>query len=443
MNRILIIEDEPIIRASLKRLLERNDYAVTETGSVEEAIQLEVSHYDLIITDLRLPGKEGTHMIKLAGTIPVLIMTSYASVESAVDAMKQGAADYIAKPFNHDEMVMTVKRILQQHKLTMQNQLLKRELSQCYPQTGMIGDSDVMQHVFSLIQKVAPTDTTSLILGESGTGKELVAHALHNQSPRNNSPFVTVNCATIPANLIESELFGHEKGAFTGAHNTHIGLIEAADGGTLFLDEIGELPNEAQARLLRVLQEKEIRRVGANHSRHVDVRLIAATHRDLKQLVDEEKFRSDLFYRLNVMEISLPPLRERSEDIIALAHHLLDKNCKKLNRALMRFSQDALELMRRYSWPGNIRELENVIERMVILADDETSITAAMLPLESQGKTAREPVNQNKQSLDDYFVQFVTDNQRSMNETELAKQLGISRKTLWERRQRYNIPRAK
>jgi DNA-binding NtrC family response regulator len=442
MNRILIVEDEPIIRTSLKRLLERNDYEVVESGSVEEASDLPISHFNLIISDLRLPGAEGTSMIKLAGTIPVLIMTSYASIESAVEAMKQGAADYIAKPFNHDEMVMTVKRILQQQKLTMQNALLKRELSQCYPQTGMIGNSKVMQQVFSLIQKVAPTDTTSLILGESGTGKELVAHALHKNSPRSNAPFVTVNCATIPANLIESELFGHEKGAFTGAHNTHIGLIEAADGGTLFLDEIGELPNEAQARLLRILQEKEIRRVGANQSRNVDVRLIAATHRDLKQLVDEGNFRSDLFYRLNVMEIALPPLRDRGEDIIALAEHLLEKNCIKLNRTPMHFHADAIKAMRNYPWPGNVRELENVIERVVILADDEM-VSAQMLPLTNQIKASEEIPAHNRQSLDDYFVRFVSENESSMNETELAKQLGISRKTLWERRQRYQIPRKK
>ncbi len=442
MSRILIVEDEPIIRSSLRRLLERHRFDVDETSSVEEARLKPISSYDLIISDLRLPGDEGTAMINLADEIPVLIMTSYASVESAVEAMKKGAADYIAKPFNHDEMIITVNRILEQRKLALQNKLLKRELLHCYPDIGMIGDSEPMQEVYSKIHKVAPTDATSLILGESGTGKELVARALHKSSPRNNAPFITVNCAAIPDNLIESELFGHEKGAFTGAHETHIGLIEAADGGTLFLDEIGELPLEAQARLLRVLQEKEIRRVGSNQSRIVDVRLIAATNRDLKQRVDEGTFRGDLYYRLNVMEIELPPLRERGNDIIALATHLLQKSCANLNRNLMHLSADARDALMAYHWPGNVRELENVIERAVILTDFDT-VRVSELSIPGNKKEHSQSTSNQAQTLDEYFIQFVLEHEAQMSETELAKQLGISRKTLWERRQRYNIPRKK
>jgi DNA-binding NtrC family response regulator len=291
---------------------------------------------------------------------------------------------------------------------------------------------------------VAPIDTTVLILGESGTGKELAARALHELSPRNRAPMITVNCAAIPEGLIESELFGHEKGAFTGATETRRGLIEAADGGTLFLDEIGELPLEVQARLLRVLQEGEIRRVGANHARKVNIRLIAATHRDLQQMVAEGTFREDLYYRLQVMELNLPPLRERGTDIVELAEALLAKNCKRLNRPSMRYSPEAMELIRAYRWPGNVRELENIIERAVILADS-TAITPDLLAINTdvpgpREAPATEPYN-DKLSLDDYFIQFVRANEGCLTETELARQLGISRKTLWERRNRLGIPR--
>lgn len=307
MAEILIVEDETIIRESLKRLLERHNYSVTGVGSVAEAEQETLSSFDLIIADLRLPGEDGTTLITRATPVPVLIMTSYSSVHSAVDAMKKGAIDYISKPFNHDEMVLTVERILDTRLLERQNKILQQELSKDYPVNGMIGNCSAMQHVFERIKKVATTDTTVLIQGETGTGKELVARALHDQSKRHNRPLINVNCASIAENLIESELFGHEKGAFTGATKKHRGLVEAADGGTLFLDEIGELSLEAQARLLRVLQEGEIRRVGSSEPRHINIRFIVATHRNLQQLVQEHKFREDLFYRLNVMEVKLPP----------------------------------------------------------------------------------------------------------------------------------------
>ncbi len=443
MTSLLIIEDEALIRSSLARLLERNGYQVAQAGSVAEAKELgRWSDYDLIIADIRLPGEPGTTVIAHAAPVPVLLMTSYASVRSAVDAMKEGAADYIAKPFDHDEMVLTVERLLHQQKLARENARLRSELAQHYPVEGMIGDSPAMRSVFSQIRKVAPTATTVLVLGESGTGKELVARALHALSPRRDGPFIAVNCAAIPDTLLESELFGHEKGAFTGANERRIGLIEAASGGTLFLDEIGELPAEAQARLLRVLQEGEVRRLGENRTRRVDVRLVSATHRDLQQAVAAGGFRQDLYYRLAVMPIQLPPLRERHEDIEPLARRLLERSCRRLNRPALKLSPQALKALHNYDWPGNVRELENVIERAVILAEGD-SIEAAELSLQRvQGEPAAEGLDIDL-SLDDYFIEYVTSHQQQMTETELARHLGISRKTLWEKRRRLGIPRNK
>jgi len=358
--------------------------------------------------------------------------------------MKMGAVDYIAKPFDHDEMLMLVQRILKQSALARQNAVLKRELSRSYPVHGMVGNCASMQTVFQRIQKVAPTDTTVLVLGESGTGKELVARAVHENSPRRDGPIISVNCAAIPEGLIESELFGHEKGAFTGAVSTQHGLVEAAADGTLFLDEIGELPIAAQARLLRVLQEGEIRRVGAAHPRKVNIRLIAATHRNLEQLVAQGLFRDDLYFRLRVMEIHLPPLRERGEDIRELAEFLLEKVCKRLNKSGLGFAPDAMTAIETYRWPGNVRELENAIERAVILSDAQL-ITAPLLAIHGSKPEPRqervEPMD--KLSLDEYFVHFLQEHQHAMTETDLARHLGISRKTLWERRQRLAIPRSR
>jgi len=296
--------------------------------------------------------------------------------------------------------------------------------------------------VFERIRKAAPTDATVLVLGESGTGKELVARALHEASPRRNAPLIAVNCAAIPESLIESELFGHEKGAFTGAVATQRGLVEAADSGTLFLDEIGELPPAAQARLLRVLQEGEIRRVGSPQARKVNVRLIAATHRDLPSLVAEGRFRSDLYFRLRVIEIRLPPLRERGEDIPDLAAFLLDKVAKRLNRAALTLAPDAVEALARYPWPGNVRELENAIERAVILAESG-DVTADLLAVEQvvAGGSAEAAADAGTLSMEEHFRRVVADNQGRLTETELARLLGMSRKALWERRQRLGIPR--
>jgi DNA-binding NtrC family response regulator len=442
MSRILLIEDEAVIRTALRRLLERHGHDVAEAASVAEAEgRHELGSFDLVIADLRLPGVPGTDVIAKCAGAPVLIMTSYGSVKSAVESMKLGAADYITKPFDHDELILIVDRLLSQSRLLRQARALKSDLERAYPVAGMVGECAAMQEVFARVRKAAPTDTTVLIQGESGTGKELVARALHELSLRRDAPIIAVNCAAIPDTLIESELFGHEKGAFTGAVATHRGLVEVADGGTLFLDEIGELPAAAQARLLRVLQEGEIRRVGSPHARKVNIRLIAATHRNLQQRVSEDQFRADLYFRLRVMEINLPPLRERGEDVVTLAQFLLDKACQRLNRAPLAFAPEALAAIRSHHWPGNVRELENAIERAVILCES-CSITPEMLAINTGREVQAAPTAEGL-SLEEYFRRFVLDHQGQLTETELARRLGLSRKALWERRQRFGIPRSK
>ena len=461
MRRILIVENEIDHRTHLQTTLEEHDYHVDVASSITEATEnFALLSFDLIITDLKLPGQPGTDIIQLALGVPVLVTTSYASLRSAVDAMKLGAVDYLAKPFDHIDLVDIVRDIIKENTNNLpfaeKNSLVDdadKEISKL-----IYGRCQAMKKVFHLMRKVSPTEATVLIQGETGTGKELAARAIHNLSNRRNQEYICINCAAIPESLIESELFGHEKGAFTGAVSARNGLIEAADGGTLFLDEIGELPLEAQARLLRVLQEGEIRRVGSTQSRQVNVRLIAATHRNLKALSRTGQFREDLFYRLNVVQLKLPPLRDRGGDIHGLAANLLDKACKKLGQYDIKFSPEAMKAIQEYHWPGNVRELENAIERGTILCDNKM-ISAELLDIVSevddihipQGLITPSPIstpyqtasNNKNLSIEDYFQQFVLENQEHLNETELAKRLGISRKNLWERRQRLGIPRKK
>jgi len=472
MDKILIVEDEDVIRNALRRLLERSGYHVTEAISVQDAIDHHnLEDFQLVISDLRLPGAPGTDLIQRTEDVPVLIMTSYASVRSAIDSLKAGAVDYIAKPFNHEEMLATVQHIIEDHRRDddASQPAAKRAGKRGQPQLGgMIGNCKPMFKLYDHIQKVAPTDTTVLIHGETGTGKELVARAIHQQSKRAEQPLICVNCAAIPETLIESELFGYEKGAFTGANTNRIGLIEAADGGTLFLDEIGELPVEAQARLLRFIQEDEIRRIGAVQSKQVNVRLICATHRDLKALCEQGKFRQDLYFRINVMRLTLPPLRERGKDILEIAEVLLQRRCEELDKPLLHFSPKAIQAITTYTWPGNVRELENVVARSVILCEgpeidndlldidlelvnvnqlrahkeQALSVVGDYMPSRPQPLTmSADPAED--LSLEDYFQRFVLEHQDSMSETELAQKLGVSRKCLWERRQRFGIPRKK
>ena len=459
MSKILIVEDEVIIRTALRKLLVRNKYDVKEAASVKEATsKYHLESFDLIISDLRLPGAPGTDLIQMVDEVPVLIMTSYASLRSAVDSMRMGAVDYIAKPFDHDDMLLAVKRVLGKNKLRSAQSAIT-EGDAYAPVDGMIGNSSLMKALYSKIHKVAPTNATVLINGETGTGKELAARALHYESPRAGKALIAVNCAAIPDTLIEAELFGHEKGAFTGAASQREGLIAAADGGTLFLDEIGELPIEAQARLLRVLQEGEVRPIGSVESRKVDIRLVVATHRDLAKLTREGKFREDLYYRINVVQLKLPALRERGKDILALAETFVKRCCAEMNKPLLVLSPEAIQAVTTYTWPGNIRELENAIHRAVILCEDEKEISHSLLAIDlalvkvddDDGDSAPRG-RQTKSfdtdpsedlSLEDYFQRFVLEHQDSMNETELARKLGVSRKCLWERRQRLGIPRTK
>jgi two-component system response regulator HydG len=461
MFKILIVEDETVIRTALRRLLERNGYQVSESGSVQEAESAhDLDEFDLVISDLRLPGAPGTDLIQKAGDVPVLIMTSYASLRSAVDSMRMGAVDYIAKPFDHGDMIAAVQRIIADHPAPRQTQQKSGSANRSKPPgvTGITGNCPAMHTLFEHIRKVSPTDSTVLVLGETGTGKEIVARSVHSHSMRADKILISVNCASIPDTLIESELFGYEKGAFTGANASRMGLIEAADGGTLFLDEIGELPMEAQARLLRFIQEGEIRRIGSVHSRKVNVRLICATHRNLQALSAEGEFRQDLFYRINVLQLALPPLRERGKDILHLAETMLQTQTERLGKDTMRLSPRAIQAITTYQWPGNVRELQHAIERAVILSDSKEIDNEALgIDLElvninrirgQQGtiQPARKPNTSNSDpqedlSLEDYFQRFVMEHQDSMSETELAQKLGVSRKCLWERRQRLGIPR--
>ncbi|MGB1466462.1 MAG: sigma-54-dependent transcriptional regulator, partial [Alcanivorax nanhaiticus] len=356
MSHILIVEDEPVIRGALRKLLERHDHSVAEADSVEQARENNLNQFDLIISDLRLPGEPGTKMIDAAGTTPVLIMTSYASLRSAVDAMRQGAVDYIPKPFDHDEMLLAVDRVLKEGRLNRGNRALRRDIERSFPVHNMVGESEVMQELRHRISRVGPTNTPVLIMGEAGTGKELTARALHENSERTSGPMVSVQCAAIPRNLQITELFGDDDNP---------GRIEEADGGTLFLDEIGELASEVQSRLLTLLTHHEIHRQGSLSPRKVDVRILASSQLDLPTRVAEGAFRQDLYYRLNVMELTLPPLRERGNDLDSLADALLSRGVDKLNRPGLSFTESARQAMHNYSWPGNVRELENVIERAI------------------------------------------------------------------------------
>jgi DNA-binding NtrC family response regulator len=431
---------------------------------VQEAVSTHtLTDFDLIISDLRLPGAPGTDLIRKAGKVPVLIMTSYASLRSAVDSMRMGAVDYIAKPFDHNDMLNAVKRIIADQ--PRGGEAAERDGRASAgggdsAQEQMLGDCPAMRRLARHIEKFAPTESTVLVLGETGTGKEPVARSIHRRSRRGEKTLISVNCAAIPDTLIESELFGYEKGAFTGANTNRMGLIEAADGGTLFLDEIGELPMEAQARLLRFIQEGEIRRIGSVHSRKVNVRLICATHRDLQGLAAEGLFRQDLYYRINVLRLSLPPLRERGKDILDLAQTLLDRHTERLGREPMRLSARAVQAITTYQWPGNVRELEHALERAVVLTEGEeidNDVLGIDLELVDVNRLRADGIQHGASkkrhaahsstdpledlSLEDYFQRFVIEHQDSMSETELAQKLGISRKCLWERRQRFDIPR--
>jgi DNA-binding NtrC family response regulator len=373
--RILIVDDE----ARMQRLFEINlgpKYEVMTAGDGEQALEVVKSRdVALLITDLKMPGMNGMSLLQEAQRIypdlPVIIMTAYGTVEGAVQAMKEGAVDYILKPIKMEEMEILIEKTLSVRRLQDENRSLRQELQSVYGPTRIVGNHPAIQRVIQLISQVAGTKATVLVQGESGTGKEIVARAIHYQSDRAGKPFVVINCAAIPSNLLESELFGHEKGAFTGAIKTKKGRLELADQGTLFLDEIGEMPKELQVKILRVLEEQKIQRVGGTGDVEVDNRIIAATNKDLKQAVEAGTFRDDLFYRLNVITISIPPLRERKEDIPLLVDYFLKKHRKVFKSRAAGVSEGALKLLTEYSWPGNVRELENTLVRAMILCGSE------------------------------------------------------------------------
>ncbi|WP_018864215.1 sigma-54 dependent transcriptional regulator [Thioalkalivibrio sp. ARh3] len=436
MTRILLVDDEAPIRRAVRRFLEHHDFQVHLAEDLASArTALRDAPPDLMLVDLRLPDGEGIELLAEGGHTPTVIMTSYASVPSAVAAMKEGAADYIAKPFDHDALLLTLRAALRAGAPAATTAGSDRDADD--DRLGLVGDSAAIQRLRDQIRRVATTQSTVLLRGESGTGKELAARALHRLSPRAAGPFIAVNCATIPEGLVEAELFGHAQGAYTGAVKARTGLIQAAHGGTLFLDEIGELAPAAQARLLRVLQDGEIRPVGANENLKVDVRLLAATHRDLEAMIEAQTFRADLYYRLRVLELSIPPLRERREDIPALARHFL-AGFPTHSGPSPELTEAALQSLESHDWPGNVRELANALERGWVLSPDGRIEPdhLGLTPAPGNGDATT-----GGSSLNDYFRRFVQQNQDRMTETELARALGISRKTLWERRQRENLPR--
>jgi DNA-binding NtrC family response regulator len=374
--RILVVEDEKAIRLALKGLLGREGYEVELAENGEIAIsKIEASTFDLVLTDLALGrGASGMDVLKAAKEYPdtaVVMITAHGSEKIAVEAMKAGAEDYVPKPFDNDELRVVVRRALERYRLRRENQLLLERIQREYGFENLIGSGEAMRRVFETIQKVSETDLSVMIRGESGTGKELVAQAIHNTSNRKHKPFVAVNCAAINRELVESELFGHEKGAFTGADSRRIGRFEAADGGTIFLDEIGDMAHETQAKVLRVLEERKFERVGSGTSIEVDVRVISATHSDLEEEVKEGKFREDLYYRLKVVALELPPLRARTEDLPALADRFLNQLADRLGRDKMELDPAAFACLARHGWPGNVRELRNVLEQAAVLASGE------------------------------------------------------------------------
>jgi two-component system, NtrC family, response regulator AtoC len=372
--KILLIEDEDLSRDSLTRLLKMAGYAVKGAASGKIALtHLSHEQFDIIISDLFLPDINGIDILKQAKDISphteVILITGHASAETAVRAMKEGAFDYITKPLNFDELSIIISKAMEKRQLLTENIYLRQQLHKKYDFDNIIGTSPPMQKLFARMKRIAGTDSTVLVLGESGTGKELVARAIHFSSQRKNKPFITVNCAAIPENLLESELFGHMKGSFTGAIRDKVGKFEAANLGTIFLDEIGTMPMHLQTKLLRVLQEQEVERVGSTKTIPLDVRVISATNLNLEEEVKKGTFREDLFYRLNVIPVLLPPLRERTDDILPLVKHFIERNCTDMKRPLMAITNEALQMLEHYQWPGNVRELENMIERIVALTD--------------------------------------------------------------------------
>jgi DNA-binding NtrC family response regulator len=446
-RRILIVDDEKNTREGLRWALDGKNYDISlATDGQEAADLLSIQPFDLVITDLKMPAMDGMELLNLIlkkhpKTI-VIILTGHATVENAVEAMKKGAYDYIEKPINIDDLNLLVEHTLLEKNLPEEDENLRQFLQRQYSMESIIGDSPAMKKVFEKIIHVAPTRATVLIQGESGTGKELIASAIHYNSPRWNKPLIKLNCGALTHTLLESELFGHEKGAFTDAHRQKIGRFELADGGTIFLDEISETSLEFQVKLLRVLQEQEFERVGGVKTVHVDVRVIAATNKNLKVCVEKGTFREDLFYRLNVIQINVPPLRERREDIPLLAEHFLKEFCAENNKSNVRISPQAMALLQGFSWRGNVRQLRNVIEGMVVMATSN-EITPVNLPEEIRQKSEKEQTISIKAgaSLAEMEKKLIETTliREGGNKAKVARILGMGRKTLYRKMHEYGI----
>ncbi|GER93419.1 sigma-54-dependent Fis family transcriptional regulator [hot springs metagenome] len=445
-ERILIVEDEETLCASLKRVFLRDGYEVETADNAELALEiLDKDIYDIVITDIILPGINGIELLKrIKEKFPehvVIIITAYASLETAVEALRAGAYDYVVKPIIHEEIKQIVKNALRQKSLHVENILLKKQIKRHYDFSKIIGESNIMQQIINEVKKISDARSNVLLLGETGTGKELIARAIHFNSNRADKPFLPINCSAIPENLLESELFGHVKGAFTGAITSKKGLFEEANGGTIFLDEIGDLSPSLQSKLLRAIEDHEIRPVGGTQGIKVNIRFISATNKNIEDAVKYGSFREDLFYRINVITIKLPPLRERREDIDLLAKYFLQKYSSELGKPINGIDKEALEMLKTYHWPGNIRELQNIIERAILIAENGI-IKAEHLP---DGIKAKDPFTlsaiNDKLSIEDYTKKFIQRYQNEFNEQQLADMLGITRKSLWEKRKKWGITR--
>ncbi len=449
-EKILIVDDEEGMRKLLGRVLAKNGYESVTAANGNEALRLiESEQFDLVITDIKMPGMDGLQLLQelkeFDPALPIIVITAYGTVESAVQALRAGAYDYITKPFENDEIKLTVAKAFERERLLAENRYLHEELEGRYRFSGIIGSSEVMKQVFEMSSSVASSNANVLITGESGTGKELIARSVHYNSPRKDKPFIVLNCAALPENLIESELFGHEKGAFTGAINSKKGRFELAHDGTLFIDEVGEMTPSSQVKLLRVLQEHEFERVGGSRTIHCDVRLVAATNKDLEQAVKDGSFRDDLYYRLNVVNVHMPPLRDRREDIEELARHFLERYAAETGKKITDISPRALSCLLAYEWPGNVRELQNVIERAVVLAKGE-SLTPHDFPQNLQGD-ARICVDipdrdgNLTELLEDLERQLILQTLRRHNnsQTKAADALGIKRTTLRYKMEKYGL----
>ncbi len=444
---MLIVEDEETLKESLKRLFQREGFFVDAAASAEEGLAMaKDGPYDVIVSDIILPGMDGIEMMgfirEYSPDQAFIVMTAYASLETAVKALRAGAFDYIIKPIMHNEIKQVVRNAVTQQALRRENALLKKQYVPAADYSSIIGRDPALLGVIDEVRMVADSRSNVLLYGETGTGKELFARVIHGASQRRDMQFLPINCSAIPETLLESELFGHIKGAFTGALSTKLGLLEEADGGTVFLDEIGDIPLSIQVKLLRILEDQEIRSVGSTKSRKINIRLITATNRDLKEAVATGRFREDLYYRINVIGLRLPPLRERRDDIPALALHFVAKFAAEGGRPPKRLSPEAMQAMRAYAWPGNIRELQNVIERATLISGGE-EITLEHLPV---GMRAREEALselslERELSIDEYARTFVQGFQARYSEQELADRLGITRKTLWEKRRKWGLLR--